>query len=508
LPKLITYSTDKKGYSESTRLALAAFIIITEIVFVYFFASAGMEFVLSSIAVTLAVLIQLSFGIREGAATPADIVVFIFNWLFLDLAPKIQLLSEPGLLVNTSTVVPEQVLITNLICALFIVMFTVAYALLNKRSRVGKGGPTDVFAAGGTESVATRPQFDRFGICLTLCICVLVVAVLGRTAYATSDTPGITPADMIIRKFLLFLPSATLLIVLHETLRSGRKLLFSRVCVLLLLGILVAVTENPLTEKRNGLGPVYLSLIFILFELQLRTQNRRLILLIASMVVVFPAITVFTHAHSQLTGVRLDSVVSTLKDHYFSTHYDAWANIYTTVEMVGRQGIRWGQQLLGGILFFVPSSLWHAKPLATGIAIANYLITNYSMWFTNLSAPVIAEAYIDFGAIGVALYAIGLAWLVTWMNRLDMAGRKWASFPMTVYGAFFLMFALRGSLMIAIAYASGGLLAFLAASTLLSTGSRQIGQRYFRTEAQSHLPVHRSMANFGESSLQRRKLSY
>ena len=128
----------KRGHSETTRLVLAAFIIITEIVFVNFFASAGMEFVLSSIALTVAVLIQLCFGIREDAATPADIVVFIFNWLFLDLAPKIQLLSVPGILVNTSTVVPERVLVTNLVCALFIVTFTVAYASLTKPSKAPK----------------------------------------------------------------------------------------------------------------------------------------------------------------------------------------------------------------------------------------------------------------------------------------------------------------------------------------------------------------------------------
>jgi oligosaccharide repeat unit polymerase len=490
-------------------LVLAAFIILTEIVFLYFLASAGMEFVLSSIALTLALLIQLRFGIREDAATPADIVVFIFNWLFLDLAPKIQLLSVPGILVNTSTVVPEGVLVTNLICALFIVTFTVAYASLNRPSKVEKlrpqWGPVDAVAAPGTGSSDTaKYQFNRFGICLTLCICLLVVAVFGKSAYITTDTPTITPTDMIVRKFLLFLPSATLLMLLHETLRSGRKLLFSRVCVLLLLVLLVAITENPFTEKRNGLGPIYLSLIFILFELRLGSLNRRLMLLIASMVVVFPAITVLTHNRIQIQNggqVTLSSVLDTLKDHYFSTNYDAWANIYSTVEMVGRQGIHWGQQLLGGILFFVPSSFWHAKPLATGIAIGNYLISNYSMWFTNLSAPLIAEGYIDFGAIGVALYAIGLAWLVARMNRVEAAGRKWAFFPMAVYGAFFLMFALRGSLMIAIAYGTAGLLSFLAASTLLSTGSRQIGQRYFRTEVQPHLPVDGSMPRLGQSSL-------
>jgi hypothetical protein len=169
--------------------------------------------------------------------------------------------------------------------------------------------------------------------------------------------------------------------------------------------------------------------------------------------------------------------------------------------MVGKQGIHWGQQLLGGVLFFVPSNWWHGKPVATGIAIGNFLIANYSMWFTNLSAPVIAEGYIDFGAIGVALYAMGLAWLVTAMNRFDADGRKWASFPMAVYGSFFLMFALRGSLMIAIAYGTAGFLAFLTASAILSTGARPIGQRYFRPEARSHLSAPGSIPRLGQSSL-------
>jgi oligosaccharide repeat unit polymerase len=472
-------------------LALAAFIIITEIVFVYSMASAGMEFVLSSIAMTVALLIQLRFGMREGTPTPADIVVFIFNWLFLDLAPKIQLLSVPRTLVNTSTVVAEQVLITNLLCALFIVVYTVAYALLTTRSRVEKVGPAD---AGPTGSAATPAPIGQIGIALTVFICFIVVGALGWTAYGTHDAVGLSPKDMIVKKFLLFLPSATLLTVLHETVRSQRKLLFSRVCVLLLLLLLVVATENPLTEKRNGLGPIYLSLIFILFELRLRSQNRRLLLLIASMVVVFPAISVFTHNHRQiLNGVDLSAIVDTLKDHYFSTHYDAWANIYTTVEMVQRQGIHWGQQLLGGVLFYVPSSLWHTKPLATGIAIGNYLIANYSMWFTNLSAPLIAEAYLDFGTIGVVIYALGLAWLVARTDRFASKGRKWSSFPLAVYGAFFLMFALRGSLMIAFAYGTGGLLAFLAASAFLSAGSRPMGQRYFRQEPPSFLPAHGTM---------------
>jgi len=479
------------------RLAIAAFIIITEIVFIYSMASAGIEFVLSSIVLTLAVLMQLWFGIRRDAPIPADIVAFIFSWLFLDLAPKVQLLSSPEELVNTSTVVPGRVLVTNLLCAVFIATFTVVYASLQKRSTIGKT------AKEFNLNVAVRPQFTPVGICLLLGICIVVVAVLGRTPYQGDTTQAvITPSTLVIKKFLLFLPSAGLLIFLHEMIRSRQRWVFSSICVLAVLLMLVVITENPLTEKRNALGPVYLGLIFVVFESKLRSINRRLLLLVGSMVLIFPAITVLTHSHRQfLHGVKLDAVVGTLKDHYLSVNYDAWANTYTIVEMVSRHGIGWGRQLLGDFLFFVPSSIWHTKPVATGIAIGNYLILNYSGWFTNLSAPLVGEGYIDFGVAGVVLYGAALAILVAWLNRLARDSGKWVSFPVAIYASLFLMLALRGSLMIVFAYATGAVLAFLVASACLSIGRRPIGQRYYRRDVHSVSPDHEPMPTFGVSSL-------
>jgi len=477
-------------------LALAAFIIITEIVFLYFMASAGIEFLLSSIVLTLAVLMQLRFGMREESATPADIVTFIFCWLFLDLAPKIQLVSAPGSLVNTSNVIPTRVLFTNLICALFIVTFTVVYASLQKRSTMAEA------AEQTTPEAAEPPRFTPLGICLVMIICVAVTAILGRTPYQATQAATITPGMLVVKKFLLFLPSATLLIYLHEMIRTRQKWVFSSVCVLTVFVLLVAITENPLTEKRSGLGPVYLSVIFVAFESHLRSLNRRLLLLVASMALIFPAITVLTHSHRQfLNGVKLDAILDTLKDHYFSVNYDAWANTYTIVEMVSKQGLSWGRQLLGDLLFFVPSSLWHTKPVATGIAIGNYLIMHHSGWFTNLSAPLVGEGYIDFGTAGVVLYGAGLAMVVVWLNRLANGRGKLVSFPIAIYAAVFLMFTLRGSLMVAIAYGTGSLLAFLAAAACLSIGRQPIGQRYYRQDAPSRFPGQESMPRLGASQL-------
>jgi len=236
-----------------------------------------------------------------------------------------------------------------------------------------------------------------------------------------------------------------------------------------LLLLLVMITENPYTEKRNAIGPVYIGLLLVLFQNWFAVRSRRLLLLVGSMVLVFPAITIFTHNHRQaLSDVSLNQFSEQIADHYFSINYDSWANIYTAVEVVKVHGMQWGHQLLGSVLFFVPSSIWSAKPLATGIFLADYLSANYSMWFTNLSAPLVAEGYLDFGPGGVVAYAAATAWLVVFLNRLAQRRKGWVALPVATYASVFLMIVMRGSLMIALGFAAAALLAFGFAAMLLS----------------------------------------
>ena len=51
------------------KVVLALFIVLMEIIFINSLASAGIEFVFSSAAVTLALLIQLRFAVRPAAAS-------------------------------------------------------------------------------------------------------------------------------------------------------------------------------------------------------------------------------------------------------------------------------------------------------------------------------------------------------------------------------------------------------------------------------------------------------
>jgi hypothetical protein len=338
------------------------------------------------------------------------------------------------------------------------ITFTLVYGYLSRRPST----------AAPVASAAPRKEFTGAAVVVAIGVCVLMVGAAAPYAYRSVDAPVSSPVTLVVNRFLLFVPSATFLILLNETIRSPRKLLFSRICAIALLLVLVFVTENPYTEKRNALGPLYLGMVLIAFQDWFASRTRRMLLLVGSMVIGFPAISVFTHNHKQTLGtLSMSEVANRIQEHYFSINYDSWANVYTSVEIVKVHGLQWGKQLLGSVLFFVPSSIWTTKPLATGIFLGNYLIANYSMWFNNLSAPLAAEGYLDFGYVGVIAYASATAALVTFINKLALREHRLA-LPMAIYASLFLMFLLRGSLMIAMGFASAAFLSFCLASAMLS----------------------------------------
>ena len=139
-------------------------------------------------------------------------------------------------------------------------------------------------------------------------------------------------------------------------------------------------------------------------------------------------------------------------------HYDAWSELLATVKYVQVYGLTYGKQLLGVLFFFVPRSIWPDKPVGSGHLVAqNLLMTQYDMWFTNLSNPLPSEGYINFGIIGVALFAIILGKVSRVMDIYQSKNdiRKYIS----IYISLNMTFMLRGDLMSSFAYLIGSLLA-------------------------------------------------
>jgi hypothetical protein len=93
---------------------------------------------------------------------------------------------------------------------------------------------------------------------------------------------------------------------------------------------------------------------------------------------------------------------------FASKDFDGFQQIINTFIYVHDHGHSLGSYILSAVFFVVPRSLWSGKATPASIDVA----ANRDYWFTNLSLPVHAEFYLEFGVIGMVLitYAMGHAW--------------------------------------------------------------------------------------------------
>jgi hypothetical protein len=231
--------------------------------------------------------------------------------------------------------------------------------------------------------------------------------------------------------------------------------------------VLILLIKNPLTEKRNALGPIYITIAFVLIPKLLNTNFKSLIFLFFSMVIIFPTISLITHSGYSLEKLinKPELLLYQLKNHgvantFTTLNYDAFINFSATIEHVEGDSFSYGEQLSGAVFFFVPRKIWTNQPISSGEFIGNYLRDNYGEpnSFTNLSNPLVSEGYLNFGLLGVILFAILLAFFMTrmvnWVNGED---------PLKVAAGFYasihMIFFLRGD------FTNG--FAFLAASFIV-----------------------------------------
>ena len=82
-----------------------------------------------------------------------------------------------------------------------------------------------------------------------------------------------------------------------------------------------------------------------------------------------------------------------------SVDFDAFNQAANTAIYIEDGSYRWGYNFLGVALFFVPRSIWPAKPVDSGYLVSSDL--GYA--YTNVGNPLPAEAFISFGYPGIIL---------------------------------------------------------------------------------------------------------
>ena len=173
--------------------------------------------------------------------------------------------------------------------------------------------------------------------------------------------------------------------------------------------------------------------------------------ILCGLVLIFPAIEVFRYIRTSANNDIGAMIVNSIKNTYLQGHYDAHQMFISVQRYVEKFGSTYGMQLIGALLFFVPRSLWPNKPVGTGHTVMTELQQHS---FTNVSAPLVSEVYVNFGIIGIAIGAVLLGKLLKtvddryWAETNDLTAIK-IVYPPVMFMFFFL---LRGDMMSGWAY--------------------------------------------------------
>ncbi|MEU2718468.1 hypothetical protein [Streptomyces sp. NPDC007205] len=154
------------------------------------------------------------------------------------------------------------------------------------------------------------------------------------------------------------------------------------------------VVNNPISNPRYWFLTVISSILFTAFPKSPVVYRAALAIGVVAALLLFPFMDRFRYDEGGRRPVESSSVLDPLvrKDY---DQIGMFANTITFAE--AGHGHTYGSQLAASVFFFVPRSVWHHKPLDSGVQVGQWMGMNN----TNLSSPLWAELWLDFGPAGM-----------------------------------------------------------------------------------------------------------
>lgn len=444
-------------------ILLVVYTFITVILFATFEASLAV-WVSFFISALVLFLITIHHLFVEKQFSPFISCFIVFSYLFFFVAPIIQINTFTGrspAFMQNLPYNPEVAVQTNFFIIFFNVIFFLSYIGFKKSRRL------TLVPVQKAYSFKLRPL--TIAILASLTFIVVIVSFpflqdeLRRPSWQQSEYS--TGMLLVYKKVLFLIPFAGIILcVQYLKIYKKNTVNYLTITVLLLFFILALLWfKNPLTEKRNALGPIYICLIYLFLPRLLYSNVKTLFFMFFSMVILFPLTAILTHSNRTLTEIinnpeiLLEEMSGGGISNAFNTlNYDAFANIMATIDYVGLHGFAYGEQLLSAFLFFVPRSLWEGKPYGTGQLVGEHLIQEFDFNYSNLSNPYLSEGYINFSVLGIIMAAIAMAYVCTrfvaWLKGEDILKKI-----MAFYFAIHLIFLLRGDFTSGFSYYVGTL---------------------------------------------------
>jgi oligosaccharide repeat unit polymerase len=420
---------------------------------------------ISFLIVLFLVLLMFTYLLSSTEQSLFLCVFFVFFYLFFWLAPVLQ--SKNLYFPNTMPFDERLVIKTNALVFLFGVSVFFFRFLLKKNT-------SKIFLFTTPFRWPSKKVFYIYFFFSLIVLLVFGPNLFSITTLRQANLEISTQSvGLILSKFVYNIPLFLVYYLLLEpSITKGRQkwwFLFFALLIVLLF-------KNPFTEKRNALGPIYLSFFFIYYKEKFKGNLGYLTVLLFSLAVLFPLVTAITHTKVVLSEVSLISLIFNmdLKQHFYQLHYDAWSQVMATIKYVEVFGPTLGNQLLGALLFFVPRSIWPTKPVGSGhFIVEKFLSVEYSLYHSNVSCPFLSEGYINFGVLGVVLFTLILAFLSLICDLYE--SKKDFRLVFSLYTSFHMFFMLRGDLMSSFSYLIATLTAIYFLPNILEKSITRMG---------------------------------
>lgn len=386
------------------------------------------------------------------------VIFWTFNLFFFGLAPFYQYVSNSYIWGYRAS--DREYVINNV----YILFWSIVY-IIGTKIKFGKRKQAKTKYKKLIENVEYDYVIRRNCLNVMLILSVLVVAyymifvgyenMFFRNTSVNKALKEIKPLllleDHIFKNITLFT------FVLHIVRAKQQKILSIQ---LLISAISFLITNFPTGITRFAMAAIYAGLIIIVID---NTRKGRwfITVFILALVVVFPAIDIF---RSENLFESVTDFGATIKQQiegvYTTGDYDSYSMFINVRRYIKFFDFSYGRQLLGAALFFVPRAIWSSKPSGTGSTVFLALHPE----FTNVSAPLIAEGYVDFGIIGVVVYALINGVVNAWADRKYWTSENPLSKERIVYPFLIIQFffLLRGDLMSGGAYFVGRMVMGLA----------------------------------------------
>lgn len=327
-----------------------------------------------------------------------QLVHWIFQYMFFFIAPFAQYAEDAfrwGKLYSNDI---ELLIMTNLAIILWQTLWIISQ-LLFKNKKIN----TNII-----ESEQHEYDVSKFKkwllLTLSLVSCLYLFNSYGFSGLFTRGAGLIqTEVNSTLKWFAMYVLRTIPVVFLALLLFQRKNSKFQRNTLLIVVAsILVLFSNFPLGLPRFWAATVYLGLFIYIVNPR---KNILVYVLLLGLNVIFPLL-------GSLRGVKSLSEVSDNLNYsglfiesLLIGDYDAYSMIAYTIEYISEFGITYGKQLLSVFLFFVPSAFWEGKSPGSGYLVANAM----GLSFNNVSSPQIAEGLINFGIMGLVIFAIGFA---------------------------------------------------------------------------------------------------